>query len=269
MQTLVYENHSMPEKFPFILHTDKAYTSNVTNWHKNPEFLYCISGNATAALGKDRLEFVSGDTIIINPNQLHSITSERTAFYRCLIVDCSFFEENGLCADDYTFDNLVSSPRLGELMEKIFVLNDRPRTPVNVAMMRSLILMYISEICLNYSKPHEKSDSDFSQRSEAVRKVITYIDTHFHEKMPLEQLSEIAGLSKYHFTRVFHEYTGFTITEQINIRRCEEAKRLFSSTDNNVGQVAALCGFENVSYFTKVFKKYTGITPSKAAKENA
>ena len=225
MQTLVYENHSMPEKFPFILHTDKAYTSNVTNWHKNPEFLYCISGNATAALGKDRLEFVSGDTVIINPNQLHSITSETTAFYRCLIVDCSFFEENGLCADDYTFDNLVSSPRLGELMEKIFVLNDRPRTPVNVAMMRSLILMYISEICLNYSKPHEKSDSDFSQRSEAVRKVITYIDTHFHEKMPLEQLSEIAGLSKYHFTRVFHEYTGFTITEQINIRRCEEIGR--------------------------------------------
>ena len=239
MQTLVYENHSMPEKFPFILHTDKAQTSNVTNWHKNPEFLYCISGRATAALGKDR----------------------------CLIVDCAFFEENGLCADDYTFDNLVSSPKLGELIEKIFALKEQPRTPINIAMMRALILMYISEICLNYSKPHEKSDSDSSQRSEAVRKVITYIDTHFHEKMPLEQLSEIAGLSKYHFTRVFHEYTGFTITEQINIRRCEEAKRLFSSTDNNVGQVAALCGFENVSYFTKVFKKYTGITPSKAAKE--
>ena len=267
MQNFIYENHSMPDKFPFIIHTDKTRASNVTNWHKNPEFLYCISGHATVILDKERLEFSCGDTIIVNPNRLHSVISDTTAYYRCLIVDCSFFEENGLSADDYVFNPHVNSPRLGELIQKIFTLNEQPRTPINIAMIRSLILMYISEICLNFSEPRKISDLGSSQRSAAVRKVIAYIDTHFNEKMPLEQLAEIAGLSKYHFTRVFHEYTGFTITEQINIRRCEEAKRLFSSTDNNVGQVAALCGFENVSYFTKVFKKYMGVIPSKAAKE--
>lgn len=267
MQTFRYENHLLPDKFPFIVHTDKALASNITNWHKNPEFLYCYSGHATAVLGKDRFKFDTGDTVIIAPNRLHSIISDTTAYYRCLIVDCSFFEENGLCVDDYTFDTIVTNPRLGELIQKIFALNERPRTPINIAMIRSLVLTYILEVCINHSQPRKTSESAVSQRSEAVRRVIAYIDTHFNEKMPLEQLAEIAGLSKYHFTRVFHEYTGFTITEQINIRRCEEAKRLLSSTDNNVGQVASLCGFENVSYFTKVFKKYMGIIPSKAAKD--
>ncbi len=271
MSNALYEHHKIPNSLlPFIFHTDGAnITQHCNNWHKNPEFLYCIKGSGRVLYDNTPIPFSKGDTVIINANALHVVQTDETIFYRCLIIDRSFFAENGLSADAYVFDRVVQSRNLGDLMEKISSLYYSNRTPLNIASLRAAVLTYLTEVCLNHSSPAEaKRAPEASKCSSAIRAVIEYIDENFDKKLTLDYLAEMAGFSKYHFARVFKESTGFTITEQINARRCEEAKKLLLEAGESISEIGQQCGFDNASYFTRTFKRYTGLLPSEYAQNN-
>ena len=107
-----------------------------------------------------------------------------------------------------------------------------------------------------------ESQKPLSKNNETVKEVIEYINTHFSEKISLDSIAKQIHLSKYHFARIFHDCTGSTVTDQINIRRCEEAKNLIATSETSISEIATICGFDNASYFSKVFKKHFGIKPS-------
>ena len=81
--------------------------------------------------------------------------------------------------------------------------------------------------------------------------------------MTLETISEAAGISKYHFARKFKSITGCSPMEYVNLQRCELAKILLAEKSYTIKQIAQLTGFENPSYFSKVFVETTGVLPSK------
>ena len=102
-----------------------------------------------------------------------------------------------------------------------------------------------------------------------------FIDPHGHFsaaanallQVPLDEcadLEEIAGrffISKSYLSRIFKEVTGFTVNEYLNIRRIMKAKQLLSTPEPNVTAISEMLGYENVSYFERVFKKYAHTTP--------
>ena len=106
--------------------------------------------------------------------------------------------------------------------------------------------------------------------ADSIKMGLEFINNNFTRDLSLENIAKKAGISKYHFLREFKRYTGHTVVKYINILRCEYAKRLLRSTELSVGDVAALCGYENQSYFSKTFKAYTGILPRefRASAEN-
>ena len=69
------------------------------------------------------------------------------------------------------------------------------------------------------------------------------------------------GISKYYLSREFKSFTGRTIFDTINTFRCADAKHLISK-GATVSEAAAACGLENLSYFSRTFKKYVGKLPS-------
>jgi AraC-like DNA-binding protein len=100
-----------------------------------------------------------------------------------------------------------------------------------------------------------------SKNSEVIKNAIKYITKNFSRQITLEEVASVVHLSSSYFSTLFKECTGSTFKEYLNMIRVEESKRLLSNTDYSIIDIAIATGFESQSYFTKIFKRYTGYTP--------
>ncbi len=96
-----------------------------------------------------------------------------------------------------------------------------------------------------------------------VNKVIHYIDERIETPLIVKGIAEEFNISTSHLSRIFHEHTGSTLVEYINIRKVEESQYHLRYSDNKIADISDLFFFCNQSYFTRIFKKYTGQTPKK------
>jgi AraC-like DNA-binding protein len=99
--------------------------------------------------------------------------------------------------------------------------------------------------------------------SAAVAACKNYIFNHLFEEITISQLSATAGLSGGHLSQTFKKEVGVTISEYIQQERIEEAKKLLTLTDLPLSHICNRLTFHDQSYFTKVFKKLTGMTPKR------
>lgn len=90
-----------------------------------------------------------------------------------------------------------------------------------------------------------------------------YISKHLYQEISLSELAEFIGLSHKYLSALFHKKVGLTLTEYINSKKVEEAKHLLMSTNHSILDISDWLGFHDQSHFTKIFKKFTGITPKK------
>ncbi len=104
---------------------------------------------------------------------------------------------------------------------------------------------------------------DKVKHADAVYKVIEFIKANFQRRMSLEEIAASTYLSKTYLSSLFKKETGYSISEYINIVRIERSKSLLLEENISIIDIANLCGFEDQSYFTKVFKHIVGITPKK------
>lgn len=104
---------------------------------------------------------------------------------------------------------------------------------------------------------------DKVKHADAVYKVIEYIKSNYRKHMSLEDIAASTYLSKTYLSSLFKKETGYSISEYINIVRIDRSKSLLMEENMSIIEIANLCGFEDQSYFTKVFKHIVGITPKK------
>lgn len=104
--------------------------------------------------------------------------------------------------------------------------------------------------------------------ADTIHKVKQYIQTHFQEKITLDHIAAQVNLSKNYLCHIYKKETGETIINYINRLRIEKSRLLFSQENLEIVDIANLCGFEDQSYFTKIFKSYVGMTPKKYRENN-
>lgn len=121
----------------------------------------------------------------------------------------------------------------------------------------AILSAYIARILSEFFVSHREPGSD---KSLIVKRVVDYIDENFSRDLTVEELSKVAGLSAYYFSRVFKKYTGFTLHEYVVKSRITGAKILLKSTDLTLKEIAFRCGFSNESAFSNSFKKMTMMT---------
>lgn len=103
--------------------------------------------------------------------------------------------------------------------------------------------------------------------SDVVRDTIIYIMTNYPFNISIDTISNNINVSRHHLMRIFKKETGFTITDFITNYRINIAIELLESGEQNVSQVAAQVGYLDVNYFSKVFKKITGVSPKTILKK--
>ena len=97
--------------------------------------------------------------------------------------------------------------------------------------------------------------------STLVKNVIIYVERDLSADISLKTVAELNGVSSTYLSTVFKKETGKSFVEFISTRRVENAKHLLKTTRLQIQTIAQHCGFPDVQYFGKVFKKYTGVTP--------
>lgn len=95
-----------------------------------------------------------------------------------------------------------------------------------------------------------------------VNDICKYIQEHANEEVAIEQIAKDMHVSFYYMCHLFKNMTNTTITTYRNQCRINKAKLMLHSTDKKITSIAIECGFNNASYFTEVFTKTTGISPS-------
>ena len=92
--------------------------------------------------------------------------------------------------------------------------------------------------------------------------LLEYIDNHYTEDLTLEDMADIIGFSKYHFSRLFKQYTNFTFCDYLKNRRIQAAEMLLEQPEYSITEVALQAGFPSISTFNRIFKEYKNCTPT-------
>jgi AraC-like DNA-binding protein len=149
----------------------------------------------------------------------------------------------------------------GADMEQIFGLNF---TYLNqVSRMRSVddIAHWLSKIMVRFT------DLVFTlkdvKHADVMQKALKYVNARYAEEITLDEVAASVFLSPTYFSKLFSEEMGCRFTAYLNKVRIEKSKLLLKGTDIALVDVAGLVGYEDQSYFTKVFKRVTGVSPGK------
>ena len=122
-----------------------------------------------------------------------------------------------------------------------------------------LIYQYVIEF---HRLVSDKSSAGGMDRSDILVPVLNYIDENFKENFPMTVLAEQAGISPQHLCRIFRQTMHMRPGEYLTRRRIKEAKQLLSGTTLTVAEICERSGFSDTGYFSTVFKRYEGVSPS-------
>lgn len=99
-----------------------------------------------------------------------------------------------------------------------------------------------------------------------LQQAIDYVEQNLSSAIGVEDIAGAAMTSKYHFQRMFHALTGFTVTEYVRNRRLTLAAEELAGTDGKVIDIALKYGYETPESFAKAFQRMHGVTPQMARK---
>lgn len=118
---------------------------------------------------------------------------------------------------------------------------------------------------------------DYAERVEKIRRgkypsrlvldVANYVKHHISEPINTEEMAKELFISRPYLSQKFREEMGETLTDFILKEKTEEAKRLLRYTDKTATMIGSYLGFSSQSHFTRVFRKYTGLTPAEFRKK--
>ena len=105
-------------------------------------------------------------------------------------------------------------------------------------------------------------------RAKRLKKILSYVEEHFSSRITVEDAASLCALSASRFMRIFREETGMSFVQYVNDYRLESAGEQLLSSSGTVTDIAFENGFENISYFIRLFQRKFGCPPSEYRKRN-
>lgn len=233
--------------------------------HKDIELHMVTQGELCVKLGSEEIYAKVGQLVIASSFVPHSLLYDGATTTDHLIIDSKYLLENGIDVTKYRFREKIDDENIREFFSQLCV--QIKTSFMRDVVMKGIILQLVAYLLRNHADriSDEESNIDLSvygQNFEYARRAIDYISVNIQNNLSVDDISDYVGLTRYHFMRVFKSVTGYTVSEYVNIMKCEHAKVILFDGKSNVTDAALSSGFNSVSYFTKVFKRYTGKLPS-------
>lgn len=251
------------------------------HWHEEIELIYIKKGKGIVNVDLERYTVEAGHIVFILPGQLHSIERypgeameyENIIFHLNMLMGKS----HDVCTRDYfrpllqgisSFPQVIT-PSLSWYQAFSACINEADEicryypSAYPLAIKSKLFQMFYI-LFYNATKPAPKSRPQKS--IDKAKYILQYISEHYETHLSIETMAQVCHLSESHFMKFFKSAVGMTFTEYLNDYRLTIAARLLLSTTQSVIEIASSCGFGNVSYFNRLFRRKYQTTPSRYRK---
>jgi AraC-like DNA-binding protein/CheY-like chemotaxis protein len=114
--------------------------------------------------------------------------------------------------------------------------------------------------------PQDVTSHPRDATNSALLPAINYIEKHFHEHLSASEVANLCGMSRFRFSRLFHAAYGVTFQDHLLRCRIKEACRLLEQPNVSITEIGFAVGFNDASYFARIFKRYTSLLPSEYAR---
>ncbi|MEM7049608.1 MAG: AraC family transcriptional regulator [Acidobacteriota bacterium] len=132
----------------------------------------------------------------------------------------------------------------------------------SAVMFESLARVFLTKLILKYGERDEARAFSASFTPQQYKRVLDFVARHYGTGITLEDMAREAGISPYHFSRLFKKTIGQSPYQFVMAYRVEQAKRQMSDPTRSLVDVALSCGFSDQAHFSRVFKRFSGCTPS-------
>ena len=238
-------------------------------------FYYILSGELFLTEGQKEYHLEKNDTLLLEPSMEHYGTAPSV----CRFFYVHFSWENIRTQDARNRENGICFPKSHTMETARGILQAREETeriasafhgmePCGRQRASSRLLELLFTVSEDYTQGLSHRDIPVSGRAkQVIPELLNYLNRHYAEPLSGEQL---ARQFHYHFdylNRQFRKWTGKTIFAYLNGIRTARAKQLLETDFYTVEEVARLTGFHDIYYFSKVFKKQTGMTPGQVRRQ--
>ena len=263
-------------RFPFNLYPCTIpgdFPQVALHWQESMELVFVKRGTGLVQVGAESCPARMGDIFIFTPGTLHAL---RQAEGQCMEYENIIFElellggADDLCAERYLLPlqsgRMALQPRiipgeagypqaaacLQEAEEANKVKNAGYELAIKGALLRFLSILIGQH---GTSLPADTTDT------RRLKTVLQLIEAEYATPLRIEDAAEACGCSQSHFMRWFKKMTGQGFTAYLNDHRLNLAAELLRITDATVLDIAGRVGFDNLSYFNRLFKRRYGMTP--------
>lgn len=240
------------------------------HWHQEFELIRVLEGSLELKLDGRTMLARAGDILLIGDGVLHGGTPEHCV-YECTVFDLGALvrantapgmELRGLLAHREAADPLLPrDERLSMPVRALFeaLAQDAPGSALTV---QGLICQFFGALKAGgFLRPAQGNAAQGRARLAQLKEALGLIEQEYSRELTLEDMARAAGMSPKYFCRFFREMTQKTPVEYLNYYRVECAAEQLLLTREPVTAVALRCGFNDLSYFIRVFKRYKGVTP--------
>lgn len=245
------------------------------HWHTAMEIIEPVENYYDIIVSEKMYHINPGDILIIPPGSVHEIIApEYGKRYVYLLDISSLTKMNGFSAvssilsapillnkrnDSKSYDDIRQI--LSHIRDYYFANEDFSELKIHATVTEMFIKL--GENRLNETTAFENSrlykQKEYAQK---LGSILDYIEKHYTENIPLEQITALSGFSKFHFSRLFKEYTDMTFCDYLNYRRITAAEELLAKPDLSITEIALQSGFSSIATFNRIFKQKHGCTPT-------
>ena len=242
--------------------------------HAATEIILCVENGYTVMTGSRNYVLSAGDILFIPPHILHRLMGgvEGVRFiFQFDLAPLAMFR------DFKVLDPVMMAPlylprssgselyyRIHELLMQITETYFSAKSMWELSIYATLFDVYTTIGQDYYAQKDSFSPTQSSHHQvnyDKFASLLSYMDEHYADDFTLDEAADFVGFSKYHFTRLFREYTGTTFLDYLTHKRVQAAQSLLAS-DLSVTEICFRTGFNNLTSFSRSFKKYTGMSPS-------
>lgn len=290
---VVYFNSKMEmlEGLPCKMYKLTYQQSLWTHCHDYFQIWYVAKGSFVHTVNNQVYEISKGDVFIIPPYTLHSVyiaPEFEIEIYGCEFMPCFVNERmQDMPVENSFFDiaflehflrkemNAQSKITLDGVTEvtvrnviKEMLMEYERRLPFFQISLKANLLVLLSILVRQVNGELIREGFEKSEKYRGIMmRVVDYIHNHYDEDMNLNTLCGLSNLSRSTFCILFKEWTGKTFNRYVTDLRILQAMILLKQPDLSVTDVCYSTGFNELSYFCRIFKKYTGISPTEFRKQ--
>lgn len=271
----IYEKVDYQNNSSILLHINKEVDNYSPHWHTAVEIIMPIKNYYTVVIGKTSYLLQEGDILVIPPGELHELIAPKEGFRRILLFDYSLISNLKGITNIFTVLNqprLITYRNAPETNEELIKLYDEitDEYTSNNALKEAAIYSLIIKMFVIMGRKYMNTEYIFpdvklNKQKEYIEKfnlIFDYINDNYMEEISLDTIADVAGFSKFHFSRLFKQFTDMSFYDYLNQRRVKEAEKLLLNPSLSITEVAMRSGFSSISTFNRVFKNFKECTPT-------